>query len=76
MFCVDFSSSLKLEATCSSETQTTQRYISEDRTLHKHLCGNLKFCLLETGVGYCSEAAFMAALMKLEVPQPESFERA
>jgi hypothetical protein len=41
------SSTLKMEATCSSETsvatqQTIQRYIPEDDTLHNHCCENLK----------------------------------
>jgi hypothetical protein len=42
-----FSSTLKMEAICSSETsvesqQTTRRHIPEDDTLHNHLCENLK----------------------------------
>jgi hypothetical protein len=41
------SSTLMMEATCSSETsvdfqRTTRRYIPEDRTLHNHWCENLK----------------------------------
>jgi hypothetical protein len=41
------SSTLKMEAICSSETsvatqQTTRRHIPEDDTLHNHLCENLK----------------------------------
>jgi hypothetical protein len=41
------SSTLKIEAFCSSETsvvaqRTTRRYIPEDDTLHKHRCENLK----------------------------------
>jgi hypothetical protein len=46
--CLAHSSTLKMEATsCSSETsvdfkRTTWRYISEDMTLHDHLCENLK----------------------------------
>jgi hypothetical protein len=41
------SSTLKMEAICSSETsvntqRTTRRYIPEDDTLHDHRCGNLK----------------------------------
>jgi hypothetical protein len=40
-------STLKMEATCFFETsvdlqRTTRRYISEDRTPHKHRCENLK----------------------------------
>jgi hypothetical protein len=43
-------STLKMEATCSSETSVnfqhiSRRYISEDRTLHNHWCGNLNFYL-------------------------------
>jgi hypothetical protein len=42
-----FSSTLKMEALCSSETsvatqQTTRRHIPEDYTLHNHRCENLK----------------------------------
>jgi hypothetical protein len=45
------SSTLKMEATCSSETsvasqQTTWCHIPEDDTLHNHRCENLKsYCL-------------------------------
>jgi hypothetical protein len=44
---LDFSSTLKMEALCSSETsvatqQTTRRHIPEDDTLHNHRCENLK----------------------------------
>jgi hypothetical protein len=40
-------SNLKMETICSSETwvdfqRITGRYIPEDRTLHNHLCENLK----------------------------------
>jgi hypothetical protein len=46
-FLLGFSSTLRMEATCSSETsvdsqRTTWRYIPEDRTLHNHRCENLK----------------------------------
>jgi hypothetical protein len=45
--CLPYFSTLKMEATCSSETsvnfqRTTRRYISEDSTLHNHRCENLK----------------------------------
>jgi hypothetical protein len=45
--CTAYSSTLKIEETCSSETsvhfqQTTRRYIPEDRILHKHRCEKLK----------------------------------
>jgi hypothetical protein len=45
--CSAYSSTLKIEAICSSETsvdfqQTTRRYIPEDSTLHNHRCENLK----------------------------------
>jgi hypothetical protein len=45
--CLAYSSTLKMEATCSSEMsvafqRTTRRYIPEDRTLHNHRCENLK----------------------------------
>jgi hypothetical protein len=41
------SSTLKMEAICSSEAsvgaqQTTRRHIPEDNTLHNHRCENLK----------------------------------
>jgi hypothetical protein len=46
--CFAYSSTLKREATCSSETSvvfqwTVRRYIPEDRTLHIQRCENLKF---------------------------------
>jgi hypothetical protein len=45
--CLSYSSTLKMETTCSSETsvdfqRTTLSYVTEDRTLHKHRCGNLR----------------------------------
>jgi hypothetical protein len=45
--CFAYYSTLKMDATCSSETsvdfqQTTRCYIPEDRTLHNHCCENLK----------------------------------
>jgi hypothetical protein len=45
--CLDYSSSLEMEAVCSSETSvdfqlTTERYISEDTTIHNHRYDNLK----------------------------------
>jgi hypothetical protein len=48
--CSACSLTLKMEATCSSETsadfqRTTQRYIPEDRILHNQPCENLKFCM-------------------------------
>jgi hypothetical protein len=44
---LDFASTLKMEALCSSETsvatqRTTRRHIPEDDTLHYHRCENLK----------------------------------
>jgi hypothetical protein len=47
VFAEIISSTLKMEAICSSETsvatqQTTRRHIPEDDTLHNHRCGNLK----------------------------------
>jgi hypothetical protein len=44
--CLAYSSTLKMEATCSSETSldfhwTTRRYIPEDRNHHSHDCENL-----------------------------------
>jgi hypothetical protein len=54
-FCVAYSSTLKMEATYSSETsvdfqRTIRRYITEDRTVHNHRCDNLKSCLV---IKYC-----------------------
>jgi hypothetical protein len=45
--CLAYSSTLKKEATCTSETSadfqwTALRYIPEDRILHNHRCENLK----------------------------------
>jgi hypothetical protein len=45
--CSAYSSTLKMEAMCSSETsadfqRTTRRYIPEDSTLYNHHCENLK----------------------------------
>jgi hypothetical protein len=45
--CVAYSSALKMEATCSSETsvnfhRTARSYIPEDRILNNHCCENLK----------------------------------
>jgi hypothetical protein len=45
--CLVYSKTLKLEATCSSETSVdlhriARTYIAEDRILHKHRCDNLK----------------------------------
>jgi hypothetical protein len=47
--CLDYSSTLKVEATCSSEMSVdckriTWRYIPEDRSLYDHRCENLKSC--------------------------------
>jgi hypothetical protein len=45
--CLAYSSTLKIEATCSSEAsvdfqRTTRRYIPEYKSLHYHRCENLK----------------------------------
>jgi hypothetical protein len=45
--CLDYSSTLKTEATCSSETSvdfqwTKRRYIPDDTSLHNNRCENLK----------------------------------
>jgi hypothetical protein len=47
--CLAYSSTLKMEAKCFSETlvdfqRTTRRYIPEDSSLHTHRCENLKTC--------------------------------
>jgi hypothetical protein len=49
--CLSFSSILKMEATCSSETsvdfqRNTRRCISENRTLHNYCRENLRFYVL------------------------------
>jgi hypothetical protein len=46
--CLAYSSTLKMEVTCSSFQQTTQCYIPEDQTLHNHCCKNLKSYMLNT----------------------------
>jgi hypothetical protein len=61
-FLLKFSSNLKMEAICSSETsvesqQTTRRHIPEEDTLHNHRCENLKSyitntCSSETSVDF------------------------
>jgi hypothetical protein len=48
VFCLFYSSALKMKMTCSAETsvdfqRTTRRYIAEERTLHYHRCQNLTF---------------------------------
>jgi hypothetical protein len=58
-----FSSILKMEGTCSSETsvdfqRTTKRYIPEARALHNHRCENLK----SYNALFCFETAFSYAL--------------
>jgi hypothetical protein len=45
--CLTYSSTLKMEATCSSETsvdfqRTTRPYIPDNRTHHNHRCENLR----------------------------------
>jgi hypothetical protein len=50
--CSAYSSTLKMETTCSSETsvdfkQTIRRYIPEDSTLHNHRSENLKSYILK-----------------------------
>jgi hypothetical protein len=47
LYCVAYSSTLKMEMTCSSETsvefyRTTLRWFTEDGTFHNHRCENLK----------------------------------
>jgi hypothetical protein len=50
-YCSAYSSTLKMEAICSSEISVviqriTRRYIPEDDTLHNHRCENLKSYVL------------------------------
>jgi hypothetical protein len=47
VFCLAYSSTLKLDVTYSSKTsvefkRNIQRYIADDRTLHNHRCKSLK----------------------------------
>jgi hypothetical protein len=47
--CLDYFSTLKMEATCSSEMsvefrRTTWYYTTEEKTLHKYRCENLESC--------------------------------
>jgi hypothetical protein len=58
VYCLAYSSTLKMEATCPSEKsvdfqRTTRHYIPGNKTLHNHLCKNLTCYLLpyasETG---------------------------
>jgi hypothetical protein len=51
------SSTLKMEAICSSEMsvdtqRTTRRYMPEDETLHNHRCENLKSYIYESWFQY------------------------
>jgi hypothetical protein len=53
IFCSVYSSTLKMEATCASETAvdfqlTTLQYILEDWTVHNHRRGNLTTCLVSS----------------------------
>jgi hypothetical protein len=57
-----FSSTLKMEAICSSETsvssqQTTRRHIPEDDTLHNHRCENLKSYKLAMGYSIAKDVS-------------------
>jgi hypothetical protein len=58
------SSTMKIEATCSSETpvefqRTTRRYYQEDRTLHNHRCGESHILHCK-----CSQMCFQTCLHK------------
>jgi hypothetical protein len=61
--CSAYSSTLKMEAICSSETsvdiqQPTWRYIPEDSTLQNHRCENLKSYKIEDSVHFLLEVLF------------------
>jgi hypothetical protein len=63
--CLGYYSTMKMEATCSSETSvdfqpTTRRYIPEDRTLHNHRCENDRSYTLILNV--CVKSVFDAQL--------------
>jgi hypothetical protein len=54
VFAEPISSTLKMEALCSSETSvstqlTTRRHIPEDNTLHNHRCENFKSYMCQIG---------------------------
>jgi hypothetical protein len=58
-----------MEATCSSEAsvdfqRTTQRYISEDKTLHNHRCENLKSYMNERSLDNKRCGIFVEGLRK------------
>jgi hypothetical protein len=53
--CLAYSSTLKMEAMCTSETsvvfqRTTQFFITEDSSLHDHYCENLKSYIYENSL--------------------------
>jgi hypothetical protein len=56
--CSVYSSTLKMEAICSSETsvgfqRTTRRYIPEDNTLSNHRCESLKSYMITVCSSFC-----------------------
>jgi hypothetical protein len=58
------SSTLKLEAICSSGTsvdtqRTTRRHIPEDDAIHNHCCENLKSYIDLSGSGQCIVSDFL-----------------
>jgi hypothetical protein len=76
VYCSAYSSTLKMEAICSSETsvhiqRTTRRYIPEDSTLHNHRCEHLKSYIIYINLGM-----IRALLKPLSWQQYESCEGA
>jgi hypothetical protein len=68
--CLSYSSTLKMEALCSSETsiefqRTTWRYIREERTLYNHRCENLNSCY-GVGLGFIFLAVVLRSSFSLE----------
>jgi hypothetical protein len=70
------SSTLKMEAICSSETsvdiqRTTWRYIPEDSTLHNHRCENLRPAMSNLYVSSNEPEVNLVALSSLQIIPPD-----
>jgi hypothetical protein len=73
--CLAYSSTLKMEVTCSSETsvdfqRTTQRYIPKDRNIHNHRCEDFKSYILTEDFGGFLESLQANAGILLRLGQP------
>jgi hypothetical protein len=65
--CLAYSSTLQMEAACSSETsvhfhETTQSDIPEDKTLHSHRCENVK-CKIKKNSLYNHELTYTGRII-------------